>query len=108
MMYAQAGNPVGQAATTAKDMLTITMNRAEAVSIVSTVGLGFVQHTCIPPIFSIAVFLHQAHVNVVLLVTGHLELLPDLGSVVERNVNNDSGNGGERETVGQGELRGEE
>lgn len=64
-------------------------------------------HTSIPPFFSISVFLHQSHMNVVLLMTSHLELVPDLFAMVKADVDEHSGNGGKRQSVGEGKLRGQ-
>lgn len=64
--------------------------------------------TKVPPIFRVTVLLHQAHVDIILLVTSHLELIPNLLAVVQTNVNQNGGNGSKGNAVCNDELGGEE
>ncbi|KAH6607395.1 hypothetical protein Trco_003708 [Trichoderma cornu-damae] len=50
----------------------------------------------------------DAHVDVVLLVAGQLELAPNLLAVVQGDVDEHGGDGGKRQAVGEGELGGQE
>ncbi len=58
----------------------------------------------IPPILGVAILLHEPHAHVIFLRARQLHLGPDGSSVVEPDVDDNGGNGGEGKPVGQSEL----
>ena len=66
------------------------------------------KRTGIPPIFSIAVLLHETHVHVIFLMARHLELTPDFLSVIETDVDKNSRHSSKGHAVGKRKLGREE